>query len=360
MISILDRYFSARVVQMILAVFFMTFGMLFIVDFVELLRRTSDRPEASAGLVAYLSLLRVPAASEQLMPFCVLGGAMVAFLDLSRKLELLVARAAGVSAWGFLAGPLAFAALLGAISVAILNPAFATLKGKGEAIETRLIVPEGAPTGEGVLWLRQKSIDGQAIIRAARADEMGTHLESVAAYLYDADGAFEAEVDAPVAELLDGVWRFDEARIVIPGEETIDVGTFLLATNLVPGEVTKGLPSPERIPFWSLPGFIHETELAGLDTTAYRLHFQSLLARPLMFVAMALVAAAFSLRFFRFGGIGNTIAGGIGAGFVLYVATKMVGDLGQTGLISAGLAAWSPPLLGSSLAILALLHQEDG
>ena len=49
-------------------------------------------------------------------------------------------------------------------------------------------------------------------------------------------------------------------------------------------------------------------------------------ATPL--VAMVLIAASFSLRFFRFGGIAKMVSGGVAAGFVLYVATKLVGDLG--------------------------------
>ncbi len=117
-----------------------------------------------------------------------------------------------------------------------------------------------------------------------------------------------------------------------------------------------------RIPchFGELPTIRVETETAGLDSTGFRLQFQSLLARPLLFIAMVLIAAAFSLRFFRFGGIAKMVGGGVGAGFVLYVATKFVGDLGGAGLLSAPVAAWSPAVVASMLGALALLHQEDG
>ena len=75
---------------------------------------------------------------------------------------------------------------------------------------------------------------------------------------------------------------------------------------------------------------------------------------------MVLLAAAFSLRFFRFGGIAKMVGGGVAAGFVLYVATKFVGDLGGAGLLSAPVAAWAPAVVASMLGTLALLHQEDG
>jgi lipopolysaccharide export system permease protein len=103
-----------------------------------------------------------------------------------------------------------------------------------------------------------------------------------------------------------------------------------------------------------------QTADAGLDARGYRLQFQRLLARPLLLVAMVLVAAAFSLRFFRFGGIAKTLAGGVAAGFVLYIATEIFSDLGGAGTISPSLAAWSPALVGTMLGTLSLLHSEDG
>ena len=47
------------------------------------------------------------------MPFAVLVGAMVCYLNLSRRLELVVARAAGVSAWQFVAPAMVIALLIG-------------------------------------------------------------------------------------------------------------------------------------------------------------------------------------------------------------------------------------------------------
>ena len=60
-------------------------------------------------MVAETSLFRVPQLLEKMTPFCVLIGAMTCYLALSRRLELVVARAAGVSAWQFISPALACA-----------------------------------------------------------------------------------------------------------------------------------------------------------------------------------------------------------------------------------------------------------
>jgi lipopolysaccharide export system permease protein len=148
--------------------------------------------------------------------------------------------------------------------------------------------------------------------------------------------------------------------VLMPGEEPLEVKHYLLATNLTTQQVAKGPVSPDSVPFWDLQAVRGQTESAGLDPTGFQLQFQSLLARPLLFIAMVLIAAAFSLRFFRFGGIAKMVGGGVAAGFVLYVATKLVGDLGGAGLLNAPVAAWSPAVVASMLGALALLNQEDG
>jgi lipopolysaccharide export system permease protein len=356
----LGRYLSARFLLIIAAVFLMISGMIYVVDFVELLRRAGNIQGVSAGDIAYLSLLRAPSGSEQIMPFCVLFGTMATFVNLTRKLELLVARAVGVSAWGFLVPPLAIAAAVGIGSVVLFNPVSAVMKHRADSIETRLFGRNGTQNYDTSLWIRQKSVDGEAFIRAGQVSADGTILTSAAAYVCDRAGKFEQRIAAQTGTLLPGVWQFAHARVTAPAEETFAAGTYLLATSLSPEETVRGLITPDSVPFWDLPSVRAAAETAGLDGTRYLLQFHMLLARPFLFIAMVLIAAAFSLRFFRFGGIEKMVAGGLGTGFVLYAAVKFVGDLGATGLLSPFAAAWSPPVVASLLGVFALLNKEDG
>ncbi len=356
----LARYLSLRFFSTIMMVFVTICGMVYVFDLVEMLRRASNRPGVTAPFIAFLSFLRTPAMAEQILPFCVLFGTMAAFIELTRKLELIVARAAGVSVWQFLLPPVGIALFIGIASVGVLNPISAAMKERANVIETHIFGRDGQSIGDTSLWIRQTSIDGQAILHAKQSNDGGTKLTGVTAYVYERDGSFEAKVGADRATLLPGVWKLDNALISAPGEDALRVGTYLLASDVSPDHLAETFLTPESVPFWALPRVRRETATAGLDSTSFRLQFQTLLARPLLLVAMVLIAAAFSLRFFRFGGIGEMVGGGIGAGFVLYLLTKMVADLGASGLLSASVAAWSPAVVGSMLGALALLHREDG
>ena len=128
MTNTLGRYFAGRFVMSALGVFASIFVLLVLVDYIEMVRRTSTLASASAITVAETSLFRVPQLLEKLMPFCILIGAMTCYLALSRRLELVVARAAGISVWQFLAPPILSADISGSRPWWMMNPACTVLQ----------------------------------------------------------------------------------------------------------------------------------------------------------------------------------------------------------------------------------------
>lgn len=357
----LPRYFARSFGRAVAVVFGGLFVLTYLLDFVDLLRRAGEVKAATAGRLAFLSLLRVPAITEQVLPFAVLFGAMAAFITLTRRLELVVTRAAGLSVWQFLLPSVAVAIGIGAVASLAYNPLSATAKLQADHIEAALFGATLAQPVDG-LWFRQRSVDGQAILRGDRLADDHLTLDGVTAFVFEPDGSFMERVWATSATLRPGYWQFENARVTSadPAIEPRTDATYLLASGLQPHQLTEATLSPHDVSFWALPSMERRTEAAGLDATPFRLQFQTLLAAPLLLVTMVLIAAVFSLRFFRFGGIARMAAGGIAAGFVLYVATKLTADMGTAGILNTGVAAWSPAILGTMLATLVLLHQEDG
>lgn len=310
--------------------------------------------------MARLALFRTPAVAEQVLPFAILFGAMAALLQLSRKLELVVARAAGISAWQFLQPGVLVALGIGAFTVGVYNPVSAELKQRSTEIEAKIFAKSSKAGSGKDLWIRQRSLDGQAIIRAETAIEGTTTLAGVAVFTFDDAGAFTQQMQAARATLHDGYWELQDVRVQGLDQEPQSYDTYLIASTLDPSQVRQRFTPPESVPFWQLRQTIARTERAGLDATRYRLQYDVLMARPVLFLAMVLVAASVSLRFFRFGGIGKMVLGGVAAGFVLYVARQVMEGLGASGLVAAPVAAWFPAVVGSLLGTLALLHLEDG
>ena len=355
----LGRYLSVQFLRTILVVFATVFALVFTLDFIELLRRAGDAEGATTAVLARLSLYRTPAIAEQVIPFAVLFGSMAALLQLSRRLELVVARAAGISAWQFLQPALAVAIGLGIASVVAYNPLSAALKEQATRTEAQVFGRKMKGLGREI-WLRQRSVDGQAVIRAETAVEETASIGSVTMFLFDQKGAFVERVESPEARLRDGFWEFRDATVFTTVEEPQTYASYLLATNLDASQLRQTFTPPDSVSFWQLGETISRAELAGLDAGRYRLQRDVLLARPLLLAAMVFLAASFSLRFFRFGGVAKVVLGGVAAGFVLYVVTEIMRDLGAAGFLTPGVAAWLPAVVGSSVGTLALLYQEDG
>ena len=210
----LGRYFAGRFAISAIGVFASIFMLLFLVDYIEMVRKTSGLATASAITVAETSLFRVPQLLEKMMPFCILIGAMTCYLALSRRLELVVARAAGVSAWQFISPALASALLLGTIATAAYNPMSANLRELSKRMEAELFgsTPGGGLQDASGFWMNQVTSEGQAIINAARSEQQGVRLTGLTVFRFDSDFKFRERIEAREATLEEGHWLFKSVR----------------------------------------------------------------------------------------------------------------------------------------------------
>jgi len=359
----LSRYFGSRFLTSALGTFVGVVALAAMIDYVELLRRAADWPHATAVLLAQVSLFRVPQIAERIMPFAVLVGTMSCYLTLSRRLELVVARAAGVSAWQFVAPAMVVAFLFGAFATAVYNPIAAILHERSKHLESEQMgeVPSSAPqSNTSGFWVRQRSPDGAAIINAKSSRDQGAQLGGVSVFTFDAAGQFQARIEAKGATLRQGYWRLDEARIYAVGKPPELQDTYSLGTSLTTEQVRESFATPETVPFWQLPSYIELADRAGLAAAGYRLQYHQLLARPFLLTAMVLLAASVSLRFFRFGGVQKMVLSGVSAGFLLFILSKITEDMSKSELMPPALAAWTPVIVGGLTGFVALLYQEDG
>ncbi len=357
------RYFGMRFLGSVLAVFAGIFALVALLDYIELMRRAGDIPHVSALLVAKTSLYRVPQVTERVFPFCILIGTMSCYLNLSRRNELVIARSAGLSAWQFIAPALLVAFLLGVVATTVYNPLSAILQERSKRYEALLFGEKQLRMfggGGGGFWVRQRNTDGDAIINAKSSRDQGVELSGVTVFTFDKGGHFRERVEAPNAVLSPGVWRLINARVYAAGTAPRDQAEYRLKTELTPEQVRESFATPETVPFWDLPQYIGIAEHAGLAAAGYRLQFQKLLALPFLLCAMVFLAAAVSLRFFRFGGVQKMVLSGVAAGFLLYVLSKVTEDLSKADLMHPTAAAWLPVLVGGLTGFVALLHQEDG
>lgn len=358
----LSRYLGRQFLVTVLITFAIVLSLIYMISLVELTRKAADHSDIPFGTLASMALLELPTVGGDTLPFAVLFGGMASFLRLTRNHELVVARAAGVSAWQFLAPALAVSLAIGTVVITVYNPVASAMSARYGELEAKFL--RGRPSLLAVstngLWLRQADADGQSVVHALRVSERGLRLEDVIIFLYGNGDNFVGRIDARSAVLADGYWDMKDAWVTHTSEQPRHYDTFRQPTTLTLTQVQESFADPDTISFWDLPHFIDMAEAAGFSAQRYRLHFYDILSTPVLLCTMVFLGAVFSLRASRLGGLVQLVVGGVFAGFLLYFLSALSLALGLSGVLPPFLAAWAPVIVAMLLGLAVLFHLEDG
>lgn len=357
----LFRYFFIRNLKMMFQFFLGITLIAFLVDFVEFTRRTSTLEGYNVTLALAASAMRVPMILQTAIPFVVLFSAMATLTSLNRRYELVVTRAAGVSAWQFLAPLCALSLLTGVVGATGFNALAALALDKSQQIEASFSGPAANRSdGNTIPWLRQQTEEGVTIIGAATTAERGLLLSDAVFVRIGTDGAIIDRTDAKQAVLRDGAWHLSNAVTYRVGQAPVHNETMEMVSTLDPIFIEEQFVAPELIPFHELPRKIAAARSFGLEANALATQLHSLIALPALLVAMTLIAATVSMRFARMGQSVTIILGGVLAGFLLYVVSVLVKAFGSAGFVPPVVAAWFPVLVAGFFGVTFLLYREDG
>src|SRR5260370_41073190 len=109
-------------------------GVTFLLDYLELLRRGGTRAQATWGTLLEMAALKLPHTAQDVMPFAILFGTMLAFWRLTGSNDLVVARSAVVSVWEFLPPAVLVALLVGVVAVTLFNPIASSMEATYERL----------------------------------------------------------------------------------------------------------------------------------------------------------------------------------------------------------------------------------
>lgn len=360
----LSRYLAQTYFSHMLYLLLALLAVVYLFDTVELIRRAAKHTDVPLSLVLQMGLLKLPEVGQIVLPFAILFSAMFMFWQLTRRHELIVVRAAGFSVWQFLAPVLGVAMAMGFLQMAVINPMGSLLVGKFEQLENTYLNRQEnqiAVFTEG-LWLRQIIGDdrGYIILHASKINQADWTLKKPTVLYFDKKDQFLKRVDAKTSTLEKGRWLFQDVTIYRPQKEAMYEEFYALPTKLTKEDVEDSFSSPETMSFWRLPGYIKTLEETGFDASRLRVHYHNLLAQPLMFAAMVLLAATVSLRPPRFRGAFMLLSIGVFIGFFVFFMSSFLQALGASQQIPVILAAWSPALICFLVGLTVMINLEDG
>jgi lipopolysaccharide export system permease protein len=362
----LNLYIARRFLWLFVQVFTGFFGMMLMIDTIDELRRFTD-PGITLSDAVTLALMNVPTIIYQVLPLILVLTAIGLFLGLARSSELVVVRAAGRSGLNFLLAPVLSAFVVGFLAVAVLNPIVAATSKRYDTLSSGHARGGSVlSVSDGGLWLRQGGDSGQTVIHADRANLDGTELYDVTFLTFAVDGAPSSRIVAKLARLQPGYWVIDDGKNWPLSEENPEKSAYMLpdgttiATDLTVDKIRDSFGTPSAISFWDLPTYIKGLEQAGFSARSHKVWFQMEVAQPLLLAAMVLIAAGFTMRHARMAKTGSLVLTALMCGFAVFFLRNFGQILGENGQLPIILAAWSPPIAATMLALGLLLHLEDG
>lgn len=365
--STLLFYFGMRFLFWIGALSVGIMCLVFMVDLVEMLRQYASKDRVGAGMAVFLSALKMPGLFEKVFPFAFFFGAMWTFTDLSRRNELVVARAAGISAWQFLLPAIVIAIGLGLFMVAVFNPVQSLMTNQYKVLEKTILRGEESrlAISKTGLWLRESLEGNQSVVHALDVSDTpeALRLGKVIVFQYEGQDRLTGRIDAETAVLNEdgtSAWDLSNAWIRKGNAPAVFHERYRLPTTLNRNRIYESFAPPETISFWELRQFIATAEAAGFVVNQHKFHWHSILATPFLLSAMVFIAATFSLRISRFGGVTRLVLAGAGTVFLVSFLSNVAGAFGQSGIIPPALAAWAPASVAGLTGITLLFHLEDG
>lgn len=364
-LAALERYVLTQTLINVAGAVAIIGAVVLLIDFVELSRQVASRTDISFVHTVGLTLMKSPSVMVVLLPFMFLFGTLAAFVGLNRHSELVAMRAAGISAWRFILPAAAAAFVFGILTVTALDPLASALTDRYEQARNALLQGPARSDAKDV-WLRQGDGRSQVVIHARSRDRVGgeIRLRDVSFFVYTINRRggidFSRRIEAEEANLKNGYWSLSQVREATPGAGAVRYSSLSVPTTLDPGKEIEHFSSPEAISFWRLPEAIRTTEQAGFSAAGYKLRQQQLAATPLLFAAMSILAAAFSLRLMRLGGLAVLATSGVALGFVFFFLNELSGALGKADMAPVFAAAWAPPVLALLSGLTLLCYTEDG
>jgi len=364
-IRALDKYLSKTFLTHFLVALIGLLLIIYIFDTVELLRRAAKQSDINFEIVLFTSLMKLPQTGLSLFPFALFFSSIYTLWKLTRTYELIVIRSFGVSAWRFLLPIITTAFFIGIVEIGAINPAAAIMLARYEQLDNRYFnnKDNSINLNKTGIWLKQKNYDNESeeiILHAKQIMPNQNKFGEISVFYFNQNYDFLKRIDAKEAYLKDGAWQFNSAFENVLNMDAKPITSYTIKTDLSINKIESRFASPETINFWQLPKFISIVEKTGFSSTKLRIHFNSLLAQPWLFVGIVLISSAISMGMPRRSKTPLVLGIGIFAAFLLFFLKDVVQALGLAENLPIIIASFAPALISVFIGASALIYLEDG
>lgn len=337
---------------------FMT--LIYLITFVEMLRKTSTDGTISFWEQVKLTALQIPMIMEQIIPFCILIAGLWTVTSLTQTSEMTVAKSAGISLWriGVMFGSIGL--LVGAVMIFIINPYATALISQYYHWENNY--------NHSVTDFKERLIlqDKAVIITAEQFSAYHKSFSDVGLYYLDKKDVVIQAYYAPKAtfDSQKNILHLENAKGFSSKDKVLKNYPLLKNHDLFFPELkyflNKQSKAEDLYDIYAYPQMMKRTGESGLSVTSLQTHYFRLLFTPFLCAMMVVIAVVATPRSARSGHIILNVFLGLMAGFLFYALDLIVIMFGNQGIFPPLLACLFAKMIVMIASVFVIIHRDYG
>ena len=361
----LDRYLLIKFIKNFIYFISISLLIVFLVEFVELLRRTSENPNIpSIFYVIYLALLKITESIAYIIPISVFVTTMMTCRTLNKYREMVIIQNTGLHSFRILYPFVFFIILFCAIYFIILNPLFSHATNSYQKIEQEVFRGKLSKTSisKSGIWLRQGSVNNKIVIRAANFIPERSLFKDATFFIFTKRNNFTERIDVESAQLEKEFWILKNAIINKPNKKVVKIDEYTLKTNLSVKKIEDSFLDPQSLSIWKIPSFIKLLKESGFSATKHQIYLFKTIFLPLYLIGLILIAGSFTIKFTQtkpktfF-----LILTGTVIGFLIHVLSETIYSLGIANKLpfwNVWVASLAPSIITIMIGAFFVIHFE--
>lgn len=339
---------------------------IFFVNFLEALDKAADS-EISLWIIILMGFLRIPDFLNDIISSLILFAGIATFFFLAIKSEITIIRSCGYSLLHIIT-PIAYCAFaLGLFWIFCFSPISILMTKKFNALEREYIKKEYREVIESNsgIWIKQPNQDKEneeIIIQAKKVYKENVELSGVSIWFFDDKMQFYRRIDAKSMILQDGFWQIKD--LIDNNQEDLNKFSenYILPTKLekkfIIDKVVSNFQNVKLFSIFKLPSLISDLTEAGFQSAKFRVYYNSLLTKPILFVAMILISCFFGINNHR-NNNALIIFMGMIFGLILYIILSFTAALGSSRFIPVFASTWVITFICLSLGTILTYKKEN-
>lgn len=302
------------------------------------------------------ALARSAGVMNTFLPFCLLLALLISITELSYRNEMTAIWSAGISPSRLIVMLLPVAFVIGAIQFLISDQAVPAAApylndwGIGDYAAKSNRVKEGDP-----IWMRA----GADVIQAKSVNADHSEMKNLIIFRRQADGLLLQQLYVEDAKLAGDHWQlaninvFDRnGRVPYHLNDMIYAGKI----RLLSGAQTD---DPQEMSISRINDYIANDGYGQRPIYVYQTWWHKRISPFVVAIIMISLCVPLATRFRRGGGLGPLLGIGVGMGFLFFVTDGVAASIGEIGLVTPWLAAWTPIIVFGAVAAVLVARTEN-